>query len=76
VSENDPPRNLTLGELWRIVQGDRKANEARFKDMQDAIDELNKRGRWTRAEVMQFVSVLIAALVVVWSVYTATKGAK
>jgi len=68
----DPPRNLTLAELWRMLQ----ALTERLQKAEDAIEELEKRGRWTRAEVMQFVSVAIAALVVVWSVYTATKGAK
>lgn len=68
----DPPRNLTIAELWRIVQ----ALTERIKEAEDAVEQLSKSRRWTRGEVMQFVSVAIAALVVVWSVYSSTGGGK
>lgn len=68
----DPPRNLTLAELWRTVQ----ALAERLKEAEDAVEQLSKSRRWTRGEVMQFVSVAIAALVVIWTVYSNTKGGK
>jgi hypothetical protein len=68
----DPPRNLTIAELWRIVQ----ALAERLKDAEDAVEKLSTSRRWTRGEVMQFVSVAIAALVVVWTVYSSTRGGK